>query len=113
GLAETFVVPVGVGGRSTFGREDDETLAVGEVGERCRSLHTRPCSSHRKEQQRTALEVPADLPVVRPELLDDPCVPILWLGHAPSSAVGYDSLLNQLNVTRVPVNGVPGPRMIL
>src|SRR6266550_1441160 len=57
GVGRDVVVPVGVGGRPTFGREDDEPLAVGEVGERCRPLRTGPCSSHREEQKRTALEV--------------------------------------------------------
>jgi hypothetical protein len=46
--------------------------------------------------------------VVRPELLDDPGVAVLSVAHGPSSAIGCDSVLNQLNVARVPDSGVGG-----
>jgi hypothetical protein len=57
----------------------------------------------REEQERSALEVPADLPVVRAELLDDPGVPILSVSHAPSSCDRDGSEPN-------PTKGVPTSR---
>ena len=75
------VVPVGIGVRARLGGEHDVPVTVRQVHQRADPLLAASRAGRVQQQQRRALEVPADLAVVRAELADDLLVPVVRRAH--------------------------------
>src|ERR1039457_1910285 len=78
------VVPVGAGGCSCLGREDVDDVRLGvvrEVHHRVDVLPPAGAAAVMHQDHRSALEVPANPALVRPELRDDLRVPVERFAH--------------------------------
>jgi hypothetical protein len=84
-VGEDVVVPVWVCRRSTFGGEDEDTVALAQIHHGIRAALAALGAGRREQEQGPTFPHATDLAVVRPELLDYLTIPVIPICHGYSS----------------------------